>query len=603
MNSPAPWRRRFTAPVIRFPAWSTARPDTIAYVSSEGGSLQVWALDRRTDERRPLTAEPLGVEAFQVLPDGSGIAWWQDRTGDESGRWMVTPFDGGATTPLLDDAPEFWSEGLGLAPGVTAIASSDELGYRVWVSHNDGPPVLVADSKRPLGIGREWEKDWNGLSADGSLLCIRHAEAPGADITRSALRVLSTTSGDVVSEQIDPGQHLRLSGWSPIPGDQRISFDHERDGWWRPAVWDVAADTRTDMAPDLPGEIDVMGWWPDGSALLGINAFEGQTAVVRIDAMSGDTAILLEGGGRVTGAAVRPDGAVWARVESPTTSPRTIDVATGEIILAPLGELLPAGRPYTSRWDEADGRRVHTILATPEGAAPFPTVLAIHGGPEWAYGQDFEPWIQALVDHGYAVAMVNYRGSTGYGREFRESIVGNYGVLECEDVVRALDSLVADGIADSKRIAIEGWSWGGYISLLAPGLYPGRFAAAVGGIPVGDSIACHEDANPAQQAWDIAMLGGSPEDIPDVYAERSPITYVDRWTEPVLIIAGEHDSACPIRQVNNFVDAARASGHRVDTLIYEGGHHANAAEQSIAFAERELAFFAEYLGGRPPDIG
>ena len=80
--------------------------------------------------------------------------------------------------------------------------------------------------------------------------------------------------------------------------------------------------------------------------------------------------------------------------------------------------------------------------------------------------------IQALVDHGYAVAMVNYRGSTGYGRAFRESIVGNYGLPECADIVRALDSLVADGIADPARVAIEGWSWGGYLSLLAPGLYP-----------------------------------------------------------------------------------------------------------------------------------
>ena len=71
----------------------------MAYISNEGGSLQVWTLDRRTDVRRPLTREPLGVEAFQVLPDGSGVAWWQDRTGDESGRWMVTGFDEDSRLP------------------------------------------------------------------------------------------------------------------------------------------------------------------------------------------------------------------------------------------------------------------------------------------------------------------------------------------------------------------------------------------------------------------------------------------------------------------------------------------------------------------------
>ena len=101
--------------------------------------------------------------------------------------------------------------------------------------------------------------------------------------------------------------------------------------------------------------------------------------------------------------------------------------------------------------------------------------MMVHGGPEWAYPDAFEPWTQALVDHGYAVAQVNYRGSTGYGVKWRQALIGNIGFPEVEDVLAGLDALTERGVTDPGRVAIEGWSWGGYISLLAIGLHPDRF--------------------------------------------------------------------------------------------------------------------------------
>jgi dipeptidyl aminopeptidase/acylaminoacyl peptidase len=237
------------------------------------------------------------------------------------------------------------------------------------------------------------------------------------------------------------------------------------------------------------------------------------------------------------------------------------------------------------------------LLTEPAGQPPFPTVLLVHGGPEWAYRDDLDPWEQALVENGYAVAKVNYRGSTGSDVAWRTALHGgNIGLPETADVVAGLDHLVGLGVTDPDRVAIEGWSWGGYVAVLAAGLHPDRFAVAIGGIPVCDSVMTHEDCSPPQQAYDLAIMGGGPEQLPELYAQRSPITYAERVRAPILLIAGEYDSACPIRQVRHYAKVRRGYGGEVELYVYAAGHHANSVEQKLVHADLELAFLARHLG-------
>ena len=170
------------------------------------------------------------------------------------------------------------------------------------------------------------------------------------------------------------------------------------------------------------------------------------------------------------------------------------------------------------------------------------------------------------------------------------------------DTIAGLDALAAEGVVDPARAVIEGWSWGGYVTLLAVGIEPGRFVAGIAGIPVGDYVMCHEDCSPPQQAWDIATLGGGPDELPELYRERSPITYVDRVRAPVLIIAGTNDSRCPIRQVRHYIAALRDAGGDVEAHEYEAGHHANAIDEELRHAELELDFLSRHLptGANPP---
>jgi dipeptidyl aminopeptidase/acylaminoacyl peptidase len=538
-----------------------------------------------------------GVERLHAAPDGSGAVWWLDETGDESGRWMFTSFDGGESRPLLD-VPEAWAEGIGLGRTAVAVALSDGEGYRVWASVGGEPPRVLAKSDVPLGISREFEYTQNGMSADGSILCVRTAE-DGGNIILAALRALDTRTGAVLGELRDPGLHLRVCAWSPVPGDRRLAIAHEREGWIRPAVWNPTTGERRDLQPGLPGLVDVWGWWPDGSALLAVNIFEGRAKLYRMDPDTGAAELVLDPEGWVSEAAVRPDGSLWARTESGATPPAIRD-GDGREILVPSGERAPEGRPYRSvAFENPAGDRIHGFVVTPEGPGPFPIVMSVHGGPDWAYSDEFYPEVQAFVEHGFAVGLINYRGSTGYGVAFANALKGNVGFPETEDIVAGLDALIADGTADPDRAVVQGWSWGGYISLFAAGTRPDRFAAAIGGIPVADYVACHDDANPSQQRWDLALLGGHPSDLPELYERISPITYIDRVRVPILIVAGENDSACPIRQVHNYVNALSARGGTIETLIYDAGHHAMAVEDHIRFTERQLAFLHRYLPGVP----
>jgi len=586
------WKRRFTAPTIRFPSWAAGAPSRLAYVSNEHGSLQAWSHDLSTGERRRLSEEHVGVEEALVTPDGSQVLWWQDATGSERGRWVAAPFEGGDPAPFIAGVPEGWNMGMDMVGSVTAAGLAlDDGTYAVFAAREGEPARELYRNARPAGVAIEWESGRGGLSADGSLVCIRHAER--GDIEHYALRVLDT-AGEPIGEQWDEGLNLLPGAWSPIEGDLRLLIRHEREGLERPAIWDLATGERRDLSIDLPGGVEPLGWWPDASAILLLQDHEGRHSLYRLDLGGGVPELVVAPEGTVSGAAVRSDGSVWYRAESGAGAARILSTS-GEEVVAPEGDPAPDGQPYRSiRFENPKGQSIHGFVVTPPGEGPHPIVLSVHGGPNWHWRDGFDPMTQAFVDHGFAVALVNYRGSTGYGTEFREALKGNIGFPETEDTLAALDHLTAEGVADPDRAFIEGYSWGGYITLLAIGLHPDRFRAAVAGIPVGDYVAAHYECSPPLREWDLATLGGSPADLPELYHKRNPMTYVDRVRAPVLVIAGMNDSRCPIGQVMAWVTARRGRGGRVDLHLYDTGHHAMSIDEQLREAELELGFLLEH---------
>jgi dipeptidyl aminopeptidase/acylaminoacyl peptidase len=221
--------------------------------------------------------------------------------------------------------------------------------------------------------------------------------------------------------------------------------------------------------------------------------------------------------------------------------------------------------------------------------------MRVHGGPTWLDTDRWNPEIQSYVDAGFAVAMVNYRGSTGYGRAWRDEIIGNIGRPELDDVNAGLADLVSVGIADPDRAVIAGWSWGGYITLLELGKHPDLWRCGVAGVPVGDYEAGYDDLSPLLQAYDRALLGGRPDEVPDLMRDRNPINFADNVTSPVLILAGENDSRCPIRQVLPYVERLRGRGQPVELYTYGTGHSSFDVEEEIRQQRVILDFLARQV--------
>ena len=172
------------------------------------------------------------------------------------------------------------------------------------------------------------------------------------------------------------------------------------------------------------------------------------------------------------------------------------------------------------------------------GTCHFPTVVNVHGGPTF---QDYDMWhttTASLVDLGYATVNVNYRGSTGYGADWRNALKGRLGFIELEDITAVLDHLVAEGTVDPQRVSIAGGSWGGFVTLMALGTQPGRWRSGVALVPVADQLKSAEVSPPFMQAYLDALIGGTLEEARDQYVASSPISYV--------AMSANHCSSAPV---------------------------------------------------------
>ena len=592
----AAWRRRFRASRRLLPQWARDHPERMLYSSNETGRWELFAWDRATDRHRQVTDRREGTLVGGLDPAGEWIWWFDDTDGDELGIWRVEPFAGGETRAAAETLGRAYDRGLALGRTASVMAlSTAETGYEVHVARpGDEPRRVYAhhESAWLSGPTRYWS-EMSDLRYDDRLFALQHSEH--GDSRHPAVRVLSL-EGEVVADLWDgPGLGLLVTGWSPAAADGRLLVHHEREGMQRPMLWLPETGETTLLDVDFPGEIEA-SWYPDGDALLLIHDHAARRSLWRLDLGSGAVQALEAPRGTAGPAAAHPDGTVWFAWSDGATPPR-VRTTAGDVVLEPPGEPAPSGAPYRDVWMD----RLHAFVAAPAGAPPHPTIVLVHGGPTSHDSDEFSPLVQGWVDHGFAVVLVNYRGSTGYGRDWRDALTGNPGLTELEDIARAADRLITDGLVDPERLVLSGGSWGGYITLLGLGTQPDRWSLGVAIVPVGDYVAAYEDEMEPLKAYDRSLFGGvSPAEDPEAYRVRNPITYVDRVRVPVLILAGENDPRCPIRGVDNYVDRLRELGKPHEVLRFDAGHGSARIDERIRHLEAQLEFVAKHLGTMPP---
>ncbi|MEU4253761.1 prolyl oligopeptidase family serine peptidase [Amycolatopsis sp. NPDC026612] len=591
----ARWRARFHAPRISVPEWARDAPEANVYVSNASGVWEVYAWNRATDEHRRVTDRPNGTLHATPSPDGEQIWWFDDTDGDEFGSWVREPFaatEGSKPEKAVPDVHDGYPAGLEIGTRLVAIGVSTDDGSELF-ARVGGETRRFYSHPDDAGIA--------SLSRDESLIAISHSEH--GDSRHPALRVLGTDGFGTVAEMWDgEGKGLSALEFSPLPGDQRLLVLHERRGREELLVWDVRAGTETEIELDLPGEV-VAGWYPDARALLVVHFHEGRSSLYRYDL---DTAVLSSvdtPAGRIGGAGVRPDGTVeysWSSAAEPAVVRARATDGTDSVLLEPPGDRAPGSEPMTDAFVEGVGGRIHALVSRPSGApdGPLPTVFSLHGGPHAADEDRFSAYRATWLDAGFAVVEVNYRGSTGYGSAWRDAIEGRPGLTELEDVASVHDWAIQSGLSDPAKCVVNGASWGGYLSLLALGTQPSRWAVGIAGVPVADYVAAYEDEMEQLRSFDRALFGGSPEDVPAVYRECSPITYVDAVTAPVLVLAGDNDPRCPIRQIENYLDRLGGRDLHHEFYRYDAGHGSLVIAETIKQTSIEVHFALRALGLR-----
>jgi dipeptidyl aminopeptidase/acylaminoacyl peptidase len=357
--------------------------------------------------------------------------------------------------------------------------------------------------------------------------------------------------------------------------------------------------------PDLGGDVSPADWSQDGRRLLLVQTENAVQHLYTYD-LETETLTLLDFPGHTVMYAsppyFTPDGEIYTLRQDASHPPCLValDGVTGEEkrVVLQAGEA-PPGRPFRSvSFPGANGDAIQGWLAVPEGEGPFPTILETHGGPESATLDMYDASAQMWLDHGFAFLSINYHGSTTFGREFQRSIWGHPGDLEVQDLVGARAWLIAQGIARPDAILLTGWSYGGYLTLLGLGTTPDLWAGGMAGVAVADWAVQYEDSMEFLRAYEVALFGGTPEEMPEQYAASSPITYVERVQAPVLMIQGRNDSRCPARPLEMYEAKLRELGKSVESHWFETGHAGSFmdVEQGIRDHRRMLDFAQRVVG-------
>jgi dipeptidyl aminopeptidase/acylaminoacyl peptidase len=585
----ADWKKRFRMPRI-YVQFSRGNPDRALVISNESGTYELYAYDVSSNTLRQATRRPSGTIYGMISPDGQHIYYMDDKKGNETGHIVRIPFVGGdgaqdmtPTLPeytLVEPSVDGTSSHLGLTiPGHDGFDS-----YVVDIAGDSiGEPRMINRSKK-AAFGPVF-------SYDGRTAAVVSSERfGGLDFTLVAFDV---KNAEKLSELADESSRVEPSEFSPMVDDQRILAMSNRSGVMRPLIWDPEDGVRTDLdVGTLEGDVVAMCWSPDARRVLLCQTNKATTQLWLYDLGSSELSKVAHPEGTVAAACFQTTTSLllaWQDSASPT---QLLAIDLLKPSSAPRRYLEPKGVPKSRPWRSAtcrssDGQEIQFWLATPDGEGPFPTVLDTHGGPTAAQFNIFSPRGQVWLDHGFALASVNYRGSTTFGREFEKKINGDLGHWEVEDMVAAREWLVRNKIARPGEIYLTGWSYGGYLTLQAMSVYPELWAGGMGGVVVADWVTEFEDEPEAMRGYDVALLGGTPAEKPEAYAKASPINYVDRLAAPLLIIQGKNDVRCPPRQVELFEARARSMEKDVRVVWYDTGHAGSGVDVELAIAHHE----------------
>ncbi|WP_404369144.1 prolyl oligopeptidase family serine peptidase [Marinobacter sp.] len=477
----------------------------------------------------------------------------------------------------------------------------------VSVEPADGSLAVVAEGADFYGTP--------ALSEDGRLLAWVTWSLPDMPWQRSQLWVASLDAdGRASPPQLLPTP-TEASVQQPGFAANQLFALSDHDGWWQPwgidlgrraAVWSKLSNRQADHASApwqlqehhsvaLPAGGWVRAHYRDGSGQLWWEP-EDQPRQ-RLGPSYVDFRSLQQRDGRVF---------CVGRQSDALDSILEIDPARGSVRVLAGGEkpLMAGGctGPELIEFEAADGTGITGFFYPSAGAAPRterpPLIVRVHGGPTSAAYPVFDPQTQYWCSHGFAVADINYRGSTGFGRAFRLALKGRWGEADVSDVCSAVDYLDQQGLADGRRAFIQGRSAGGYTALMAL-VDREVFRAGASLFGVSDPLRLRAQTHRFESGY-LDWLLGDPAEFPDRWAARTPVLQAHRIQAPVCFYQGGQDRVVVPAQTESMVNALEASGHSPGYYLFpEEGHGFRQAHRQALLLSTLLEFYRRHSGILP----
>jgi len=551
---------------------------------SEFADGRVHRIDEPGAEPRPVTPPPEAPHALRyadgrVTPDGGLVVCVRERHGSGGVAGVVNelvafPADGSAAPVVLASGCDFYA-----APRVSVDGA--RLAWLSW------------DHPRMPWHGTElWVAE---LTADGGISQARRV-AGGAE------------------------ESIFQPEWSP---EGLLHFCTDRNGWWN--LHRLEPDGSERALTELEdGEIGTPAWAFDMRRYAFLD--DGRVACVVTRAAVDSLELLDPGSGALepagpgwtaysTTALAGGDGKLAFAASSPTAAAAVVlwDPATGreQVLRRSLSaELDRAGIsvPRAIEFPTGDGDVAHAFFYPPRSAAYEgpedelpPLGVLCHGGPTGHESPSLDPVVQFFTSRGIGIVEVNYRGSSGYGREYRRRLDGRWGEIDWRDCVAAARWLAEQGEADPERTWVQGGSAGGYVVLCALTFEPQAFAAGISLFGVADAEALARETHKFESRYLDGLIGPYPERA-DLYRERSPIHFADRLERPLLLLQGLDDEVVAPSQAEVMAEVLERKGIPYAHIAFEGEGHGFRREENIKRTlEATLSFLGQIFGFEPAD--
>jgi len=599
-------------------AWLESRPD-------EGGRT---ALVAAGPDGEPADLVPAGFNVrTRVHEYGGGACWFHGETAfcssfDDSRVYRI---ERAAVPRAITPEPPVehalrYADGVVTPDGSTIVCVRERHESGEVVNELVTVPADRSGDVRVLVSGSDFYSNPR-LAPDGRTLAWLQWDNPNMPWDGTELWVGELSGEGVADARLvagGPDESIFQPEWSP---DGVLHFSSDRTGWWN--LYALRDDGARAIAP-VEGEVGLPQWsFAERSyAFLGdgrIARKVGERAVDRlelVDAESGAVAPVLGPWTEYGSTSFDAHGAEIAFAAGGPREPYAVvvlDTRTGdrrvvrrafefELVSDALSE------PRAIEFPTRDGATAHAFYYPPvsathegrEGELP-PLRVICHGGPTAHSGPALLLSYQFWTSRGIGVVDVNYRGSTGFGRPYRDALRGRWGEIDVTDCIDAAAHLAEKGEIDPERIWIEGGSAGGFVVLCALSMYPGVIGAGVSHFGVADMKAFAETTHKFEARYLDTLIGPYPDGA-DLYEERSPIHHVDRIDRPLLLLQGLDDRVVPPSQSEIMIEGLERKGVPYAYLAFEGeGHGFRRSDSQRRALEAVLAFVGQVFGFTPAD--